>query len=174
MSAMQNQTALVTGGGRGIGLGCALALAQRGARIVLNDRPGSPDLADAAEQVRAADAECIPLEADVFERAGCEDLVSRAIETAGELNILVSNPAFSKRETFVDYDPDHFDKTLRGTLASGFHVGQLFARHRIDRGGGGKMVLISSVHGQIPLARAVAYNAAKQAWSIWRERWRWS
>lgn len=153
---LSGKTALVTGGGRGIGLGCAMVLAQQGASIVLNDRPGSPDLADAAERIRATGATCETMEANVFDRDGCE----RLVDSIERLDILVSNPAFSRRGTFVDYDPDLFDRTLRGTLASGFHLGQLSAR-RMIAAGSGKMVFISSVHGEIPLALAVAYNAAK-------------
>src|SRR5690606_4257948 len=70
------KTALVTGAGRGIGKGCALALAEAGADIVLNDRPGSPDLLPAAEEIRALGRQCWPVEADIFGRAGCESLAS--------------------------------------------------------------------------------------------------
>ncbi|QDU95597.1 SDR family NAD(P)-dependent oxidoreductase [Lignipirellula cremea] len=154
---LAGKTALVTGGGRGIGLGCALELAGQGARIFLNDRPGSPELAGAVEQVRERGGECQGVEADVFTREGCEQLVA----AVDRIDILVSNPAFSRRGDFVDYPTDLFEKTLQGTLLSGFHLGQLTARRMIQQGGGGKMVFISSVHGQLPLARAIAYNAAK-------------
>ena len=50
---LAGKTALVTGAGRGIGKGCALELAREGADIVLNDRPGSRDLAVAAEEIRS-------------------------------------------------------------------------------------------------------------------------
>lgn len=158
---LQNKIALVTGGGRGIGNGCALELAKAGADIVLNDRPGSPDLAGAAAEIRALGRTCWPIESDVFSRAGCEQLLENALEAAGRIDILISNPAFSRRGNFLDYDPDLFDRTIQGTLTSGFHLSQLTARHMIERGGGGKMVFISSVHSFMPLARAIAYNAAK-------------
>jgi glucose 1-dehydrogenase len=151
------KTALVTGGGRGIGLGCAQELARQGASILLNERPGSPDLANAVTKIRSLGVDCEGFEADVFQRAGCEELIA----AAGRLDILISNPAFSQRDDFIDYEPELFEKTLQGTLASGFHLGQLTARRFIEQGVAGKMVFISSVHGQMPLARAIAYNAAK-------------
>ena len=154
---LAGKTALVTGGGRGIGLGCARELAAQGASIVLNDRPGSTDLAGAVENIRQLGVMCEGVEADVFHRSGCEQLLA-AVE---RIDILVSNPAFSRRGNFTDYDPELFEKTLQGTLISGFHMGQLTARRMIEQGGGSKMVFVSSVHGQMPLARAVAYNAAK-------------
>jgi glucose 1-dehydrogenase len=87
--------------------------------------------------------------------------VARAVEVLGQINILVSNPAFSRRGDFLDYDPETFDKTLQGTLTSGFHMSQLVAKQMVAQGRGGKIVFISSVHARIPYARSVAYNAAK-------------
>lgn len=158
---LSGKIALVTGAGRGIGFGCALALAEAGADIVLNDRPGSPDIHPAAEAIRALGRSCWSVESDIFSRAGCETLAAAALAEAGRIDILVSNPAFSRRADFLDCDPDVFEKTLQGSLASGFHMSQLVGRHLVERGGGGKIVFISSVHGVAPFPRAVAYNAAK-------------
>ena len=158
---LTGKIALVTGAGRGIGKGCALELAKHGADLVINDRLGSPDLESTAEEIRALGRQCTPIEADAFSRDGCEQMVALAIEAVGHIDILLSNPAFSKRGDFLGYDPELFDKTLQGTLAGGFHSSQLVARHMVERGNGGKMVFISSVHGQMPLGSAISYNSAK-------------
>ena len=115
---LEGKRALVTGAGRGIGRGCALELARDGADLVINDRPGSPDLEATANDIRALGRDCQVIEADVFSREGCEEVVSEV----GSLDILVSNPAFSRRERFLDYDPEVFEKTIQGTLLSGFHM----------------------------------------------------
>lgn len=159
--SLAGKIALVTGGGRGIGNGCALELARQGVGIVLNDRPNSPDLEAAAEEIRELGVPCFPVEADVFTRQGCARLVEMALDQAGQIDILVSNPAFSRRGNFLDYDPELFDQTLQGTLAGGFHLAQLVGQHMRERGSGGKILFISSVHGIDPLANAIAYNAAK-------------
>lgn len=161
MADLNGKVALVTGSGRGIGLGCARQLALAGAEVVINDRPGSPDLAAAAEELRALGARCHAIEADVFAREGCEALVARVLEAAGRIDILISNPAHSARAAFLDLDPGVFDRTIRGTLAAGFHIGQLVARHLVGRSSRGKMVLISSVQAEMPMARCIAYGAAK-------------
>ena len=158
---VSNKIALVTGGGRGIGKGCALELAKAGADIILNDRPGSPDLDGAADEIRALGRSCWAIEGDAFSRDGCQQLLAAGLEAAGRVDILVSNPAFNKRGDYIDYDPDVWDRTLEGTLSAGFHLSQFVGRHMIERGGGGKMVFITSIHARMPLARAVAYNAAK-------------
>lgn len=170
-----SRTAIVTGGGRGIGLGCAIQLAAQGVDIVLNDRPGSPDLEAAASQIRAHGRQCAIVEADVFQRSGCEQLVQAAIDFAGRIDILISNPAYSCRGTFLDYPVEDFERTIQGTLVAGFHISQLVARHMIaccTRSAGaddehthadsnGKIVFISSVQAELPISLCAPYGAAK-------------
>jgi glucose 1-dehydrogenase len=153
--------ALVTGAGRGIGKGCAMQLARRGADVIINDRPGSKDLEATADEIRSTGRSCHAIEADVFSRAGCERLLDAALESYPRIDILISNPAYSHRAPFLEYSSDEFEKTILGTLTSGFHMSQLVARHMVSRGGGGKIVFISSVQGEMPISHCVAYGAAK-------------
>ena len=155
------KTALITGGGRGIGRGCALELARDGAKIIVNDRPGSPDLGPAVTEIQALGGEAIPIESDVFSRAGCENLMRETLKVVESVDILVSNPAYSVRQDFLDFDPDIFERIIQATMIGGFHMSQLVARHMVDQGKGGKIIFISSVHAQMPYRTAVAYNAAK-------------
>ena len=159
--SLSGRNSLVTGAGRGIGKGCALELALAGADVVVNDRPGSPDLADTAAEIRALGRRCEAIEADVFDRAGCEELVAAALRQFERLDILVSNPASGSRGDFLSYDPATFAHVINATLVGGFHMSQLVARHMAARGGGGKIVFISSVQALMPYAHSVAYNAAK-------------
>ncbi|MCA9118302.1 MAG: SDR family oxidoreductase, partial [Planctomycetaceae bacterium] len=131
------------------------------ADILLNDRPGSPDVAEAAAEIQKLGRTCHVVEANVFERAACEQLVEQSLELAGQIDILISNPAAGKRQGFLEYDPEDFERTIHGALVSGFHVSQLAARAMVARGAGGKIVFISSVHATLPSARCAAYNAAK-------------
>ena len=156
-----NKTALVTGAGRGIGKGCAMELARHGAEMVINDRPGSPDVNATADEIRSLGRTCTVIEADVFSRAGCQTLVEQAIQAAGRIDILISNPAFGVRCGFLEYDPKEFQRVINSTLISGFHMSQLVARHMVERGNGGKIVFVSSVQAEMPFARSVAYGAAK-------------
>src|SRR5947209_3165988 len=152
--------ALVTGAARGIGRGCALELARAGADVAVNDRERSAAEPVAAE-IRALGRQAAVVEGDVFARPSCERVVEAALAALGRIDILVSNPAFSRRAPFLEYDPDTFARVIEGTLVGGFHMSQLVARHMVARGGGGKIVFISSVHARIPFGNSVAYNAAK-------------
>lgn len=155
------KTALVTGAARGIGRGCALELATAGADVAINDRQPTADTESLIAEVSTLGRRAILVAGDAFERASCEDIVSRTLSGLGRIDILVSNPAYSRRGDFLEYDSEAFEKTLRGTLTAGFHMSQFVARHMVDRGGGGKILFISSVHSRRPYARSVAYNAAK-------------
>ncbi len=155
------KTALVTGAARGIGRGCALELARAGADVVVNDRERTPQGIAVVREIEALGRRATLVEGDVFERPSCENVVARALSELGRIDILISNPAYQRREEFLSYDPEVFSKVINGTLIGGFHMSQLVARHMVERGGGGKIVFISSCHVHTPYARSVAYNSAK-------------
>ena len=156
-----SKKALVTGAARGIGRGCALELARAGADVAVNDRERTAAAEGLVAEIEALGRRAVLVEGDAFTRASCERVVAAAVQALGRLDVLVSNPALSRRGAFLEYDPETFDRVVQGTLYGGFHVSQLVARHMVERGGGGKIVFISSVHARIPYARSVAYNAAK-------------
>tara|TARA_B100000676_G_scaffold38775_1_gene36618 strand:- start:2882 stop:3682 length:801 start_codon:yes stop_codon:yes gene_type:complete len=158
---LTGQTALVTGSGRGIGKGCALELARAGADVIINDLPGSPDLEATATEIRAIGRQCYIVAEDAFSQEGVQRIFDSAIEQAGDLDILVSNPAYTRRAEFLELDPEDWEKTLQGTLSAGFRISQLVARHLVQRGRGGSMIFISSVQAVMPIGLSVAYNAAK-------------
>ncbi len=157
---LSDKKALVTGAGQGIGKGCALELARAGADLVINDRPGSEEVEQTAEEIRALGRECRVITANIFERDECVRLVSEAVAALEKIDILVSNPAASRRCEFLDIKPEDFEFVINGALTSGFHMSQLVARHMVENGGG-KIVFISSVHAYMPFGLSTSYNTAK-------------
>lgn len=153
--------ALVTGAARGIGRGCALALAREGADLALNDRDESDELLALVDEIRHLGRTAIACPGDAFDADSRERLVQTAITGLGSIDILISNPAMNRRAAFLDQDPAEFSRIIDATLISGFHISQLVASHLVARGQGGKIVFISSVHDRIPYANNAAYNAAK-------------
>jgi glucose 1-dehydrogenase len=153
--------ALVTGAGRGIGRGCALEMARAGADVAVNDRQRTAQAEQVVAEIQALGRQAVLIDGDVFERASCESVAHSAIEALGRIDIFVSNPAFQRRAEFLKFDPDTFAKVIQGTLAGGFHMSQFVARHMVERGGGGKIVFISSGHAHTPYTGSVAYNAGK-------------
>jgi glucose 1-dehydrogenase len=153
--------AMVTGAARGIGRGCALELARAGADVAINDRERTAQAEAVVAEIQALGRHAVLIEGDIFTPPNCECIVAKTVEALGQIDILVSNPAYSRRGDFLQYDADTFDKVLQGTLSSGFHMSQLVAKQMVAQGHGGKVVFISSVHARIPYVRSVAYNAAK-------------
>ena len=153
--------ALVTGAGRGIGLGCALELARAGADVAINDRARTSQVEAVVAEIQALGRQSMLVEGDVFEHVSCKPVVERAIDALGRIDIFVSNPAFQRRAEFLNYDPNTFARVIQGTLVGGFYMSQLVAQHMVERGGGGKIVFISSGHAHTPYAGSTAYNAGK-------------
>jgi glucose 1-dehydrogenase len=153
--------ALVTGAARGIGRGCALELARAGADVAVNDRWHSPAAAAVVAEIEALGRKAVLVDGDAFEHHSCKSIADRTLNAFGRIDILISNPAFSRREDFLNYPIDTFQQVLQGTLTGGFSMSQHVARHMVERGGGGKIVFISSVHARRNFVRSVAYDAAK-------------
>ncbi len=142
-----------------------MELARSGANVVVNDRPGSADLQTTAELIRAMGRECLPSKPTCLSDRDASCSVTRR-PSVSRIDVLVSNPAFSHRCSFLDYSAEMFEKTIQGTLTSGFHMSQLVARHMVaNRRDGvacqGSIIFISSVQAEMPIANCVAYNAAK-------------
>lgn len=160
---LDGKCALVTGGARGIGKGCALELARCGADLILADLPDSDCLETTAEQIRQLGRKCWTVGANVFSAEGRQRLVQQTLDQAGRIDILISNPAYGKRARFLEVTEDEFDRVVDATFKSGFQVAQAVARHMVSRGGGGKILFISSVHAVMPFEGSAAYGAAKAA-----------
>jgi glucose 1-dehydrogenase len=158
---LMGKRALVTGAARGIGRGCALELARAGADVAVNDRERTAQAEAVVAEIRGLGRQAVLVEGDAFEHATCGEMVRRALEAFGRIDILISNPAFSRRADFLDYPIETFQRVVQGTLVGGFCMSQHVARHMVERGGGGKIVFISSVHARKPFAKSVAYDAAK-------------
>ena len=93
MKSLTGRTALVTGAGRGIGKGCALALADCGANLIINDRPESSDLQETCDEILVRGHSCTSIAANTFVHDECQTLVQTALESVERIDILVSNPA---------------------------------------------------------------------------------
>ena len=150
MSVLKDKVALVTGSARGIGKGCALELARRGADVVINDRDHLDLAEQVAAEVRRIGRRAVVVPSDVTDRTACGALVDRAAAEFGRLDIVVANAAFSIRKPFLELEEAEAAATFAGTFWSGFHVTQLAARQMAKQGRGGSIIFISSVLAVLP------------------------
>ncbi|WP_022696553.1 SDR family NAD(P)-dependent oxidoreductase [Euryhalocaulis caribicus] len=115
-----DRVAIVTGAGAGLGRAHALALAERGAKVVVNDFGGARDgtggssgpAEDVAEEIRKAGGEAISNGADVTDYAAVEKMVAAAMDKWGRVDILVNNAGILRDKTFVKMELDDFRKVI--------------------------------------------------------------
>ena len=161
MIDLQNRVAFITGGARGIGRGCALEMAKCGADIVIYDKGNREAAAETVEMIRQVGGEAIIVVGDVTDRNAVEAGVKQSIDRFGKIDILVNNAGSSIRNPFLELSAEDAAQTIDVCMWGVFHCTQIVARHMVARGGGGKILIISSVHAFIPFGNSVPYNTAK-------------
>lgn len=161
MIDLQGKVAFVTGGARGIGRGCALEMAKCGADIVLYDMGNREAAEETVDMIRQVGREAIVAVGDVTDRNAVEAGVQQSLDRFGKIDILVNNAGSSIRNPFLELSVEDAAKTIDVCMWGVFHCSQIVARHMVARGGGGKILIISSVHAFLPFGNSVAYNTAK-------------
>jgi len=151
-------TAVVTGAGRGLGEGCAIALADAGAEVVLVSRTLS-ELEAVAEAIHGRGGTARPLVCDVTDAAQ----VSARIEGLPRIDILMNNAGSNIPEPFVDVTEEHLDFLLELNVKAMFLVAQAAMRRMLAGGRGGSLIHMSSQMGHVGSPRRTVYCMTKHA-----------
>ncbi len=158
---LSGRLALVTGSSRGIGLAIARGLAEAGARVVLNSRPGPAlEAAVAALQQAGFNAHAAPF--DVTDVAAIRSGIEAIEAGVGPIDILVNNAGIQIRGPVVDYAESDWRAIQAANVDSVFFVSQAVGRHMLQRKRG-KIINIGSVQSELGRASIVPYNATKGA-----------
>jgi NAD(P)-dependent dehydrogenase (short-subunit alcohol dehydrogenase family) len=159
---LNDQVAMVTGAGQGIGKACALALAEAGAHIVAIDING-PNAEAAAEAVAAYQRRSLAVRADVGHLPDIDRMVRQTMETFGRIDILVNNAGVTRRADIMDLTEQDWDRIHRVNAKGGFFCLQRVAREMIPHRAG-RIISIASIAGKgYAGASNVAYAASKGA-----------
>jgi NAD(P)-dependent dehydrogenase (short-subunit alcohol dehydrogenase family) len=160
---LRGRRALVTGAGRAAGLGRAIALrlAGDGAAVAITFRSAGAESQAVLEELRALGVDVVGIEGDVRSRVGCEHVVERAIAELGGLDVLVNNAGVWSAAPFLDMSADEWDRDVAVNLSAVFHCSQLAARHMIERGTPGRIVVITSSSSEVVTPSSAAYCASK-------------
>ena len=157
MALLENQHALITGGGSGIGLACARAFAADGARVTLVGRTEAR-LAEAAQTIGEQASYIV---ADIADETSIESAIAAAATTA-PLTIAVANAGTGTAAPFLDTDTGEWqrvmDTNLNGTFFTFKHAGRAIAAN-----GGGALCAISSIAGLRTHKLMSAYCTSKAA-----------
>lgn len=159
---LKDRIAIVTGADSGIGQAIAEAFAEEGGDVVvtyLHDREGADET---RRRIEAAGRRAAVVRVDQRDPADVERLFGTAGDALGAPYILVNNAAIGGRGGQVsEMSAEDWDVVLKTDLYGPFYCCKHFVRARRAAGGRGKIINITSVHEDIPLANAAAYNAAK-------------
>jgi len=158
--ALSGQVALVTGGGRGIGRGIALALAGAGSHVAINYVVEPERAEQTVADVRALGVDAIPVLGDVSSASDAHSMIDEVVARFGRLDILVNNAGTQSWTPFLDVTEAEWDLVIDTNLKGCFLCTQAAARYMKDHGGGA-IVNIGSGSNKVPFPGLVAYTASK-------------
>ena len=121
---LAGRKALITGGDSGMGRAAAIAFAREGADVAINYLPDEePDAREVIELIEREGRKGVAIPGDLREEAFCRELVARAVEELGGLDILVSNAARQQtRESILDVTSEDFDATMKTNVYAPFWI----------------------------------------------------
>jgi 3-oxoacyl-[acyl-carrier protein] reductase len=169
MGMLDGKVALVTGGGRGIGREIALQLAAHGAKVVVNDLDAEP-ADEVVAEIKAAGGEAIACPGSVSEKSFAEKFVGAAVETWGNLHIIVNNAGYTWDAVIQKMTEDQFDAMIDVHLKAPWRILQaaseiirIKSKEEAEKGAPvvRKVVNISSVSGTRGNAGQTNYSAGK-------------
>jgi len=144
---LTGKSALITGGGSGVGRATAIRFAREGATTLgLFDRD-SAALESVAEEIRALGALPIPLVGDVTSRANCQAAADAVINSHGRIDILVSNAGADGDAPFLEMTDEEWQRVIDVNLTASFVLGQIAARAMVADGLGGCILYTASISG---------------------------
>jgi len=160
MIDLSGKSVIVTGGSRGIGRACCLALARAGARVCVNYRVESPSAELVVEEIESGGGEAFALSADVARRQDAEMLVDEVVHRFGGLDILVNNAGIWKGSPIDEMTDTEWEETLAINLTGTFLCTRA-AVPVMKNARWGRIVNISSTAGQRGEAFHSHYAASK-------------
>jgi NAD(P)-dependent dehydrogenase (short-subunit alcohol dehydrogenase family) len=155
---LDGRRALVTGGGRGIGLAAASALAKAGAHVTLAARTRQ-EIEDAAAAIRARGEQADALVLDVTDI----EAARRALAQAAPFQVLVNNAGMNRPAGLADVKVEDFDAIFALNVRAAFFTAQAVALRLIEAKLPGSIINISSQMGHVGAARRTVYCASKHA-----------
>jgi len=161
---LQNRTAIVTGGARGIGRGIACELARRGVRVAVADLPSvAAERQQTLDEIARLGSEAIAVDVDVRDFAQAQAMVRAAADRWGQVDILVNNAGVISVGLVAMLAEDDWDRVLDVNLKGTFLCSKAVAPHMMERRSG-RIVNISSRAGKSGSAGVAHYCASK--WGV--------
>jgi len=158
---LTDRVAVVTGAGRGIGAGCARALAEAGADVALTART-KEQLDEVADDIRSLGRRALVLPGDVSDLATLDRLAEETVGELGRIDVVVNNAGGSMPTALLDTSVRSFEEAFHFNVTTAFALSKAAIPHMVESGGG-SIVNISSAMGRLRDRGFVAYGTAKAA-----------
>jgi NAD(P)-dependent dehydrogenase (short-subunit alcohol dehydrogenase family) len=158
---LKGKAAVITGGDSGIGRAVAIAYAREGADVLISYLSEDEDARDTARYVEKAGQKAVLVRGDVSQAQHCRDIVAKAVEEFGKIDILVSNAAHQMTYQSLDEIPDdEWGYTFRTNVEAMFHLCKAAVPHMPE---GSSIIGSSSVNSDMPSPTLAPYAATKAA-----------
>lgn len=157
---LAGQTALVTGGGRGIGRAVCIRLAKDGADIVINYAGKDETAKETARQCEEYGVKTLLVKADIADRQQCKKLFEEALQFNGRIDILVNNAGITKDNLLLRMKEEDFDSVIDVNLTGCFHCLKYAAKPMLKQKYG-RIINMSSVVGLRGNQGQLNYAASK-------------
>lgn len=168
---LKDKVAIITGASRGIGRATAIELARNGANVTVNYGVHREEGAEVVSEIEKLGRRALLFQGNVADRIRDQQMIEETVATFGRVDVLVANAASDVRKPFLELEVADVEKTWAVSLWGVFHCCQLAARQMVKQGGGGSIVVVSSVHAFRPYLNATPYNAAKAAVNHMASTW---
>ncbi len=159
---LEGKTAIITGAGQGVGRGIAEVLAAQGAAVVITDVDDSR-AGEAAAAIGGSGGRALPVHQNVLDLSSWDAVFTAATEHFGSADILVNNAGVASQKPLSEVTEKDWDLTNDINAKAVFFGCQAAGRYFGGRGGGGKIVNVSSMVGKNAIPEYAPYNASKAA-----------
>ena len=159
--SQDGRSAIVTGGGRGIGRAITLALARQGCHVAILDLI-EENAQSVKKEVEALGRRALALRVDLTQQSQVEQAVAKVLAEFGQIDILVNNAGWDKLEPFLESQPETWEKIIAINLKSVLYPAKAILPHMVSRGSG-KVVSIGSDAGRGGSTGEAVYAATKGA-----------
>ena len=156
---LEGKTAIVTGGARGLGRACALALAGAGANIVIADQNANNTVQEIVQMGRKATSVLV----DVRNEEQVASMVKQAVDAFGKVDILVNCAGIAEVKPIVDFELELWERIMDINVKGIFLCSREAARQMLKQGTGGRIISISSLQSFAGRKGDPAYSTSKGA-----------
>ena len=157
---LENKSAVVTGAGRGIGRGIALALAREGAMVVVNYNGSKERAEEVVRTIEEAGGKAVAIQCNISDFEAAKEFFANVVKEYGKIDILVNNAGITKDNLMMKMSEEEFQSVIQTNLAGTFH-GVKFVTRPMMKQRQGRIINIASVSGVIGNMGQANYSASK-------------